>query len=117
MRESEQTRTLSKIRRLLIHELENSAKYHEAGRFEKLGETFFEIDRLVWCVKPKDVRERTIEYHAYYVLDSWIHASEHDWTIYETVGRDDWPGLALKMKEVLENRREYHRDEYQGILP
>ena len=117
MKDSERTRALAQLREVLIHELEQSVKHHMAGRYDEVGETFYQIDELVWSIKPKGIREETIEYQAYCVLDAWIHASDHDWLIYDSVKKDDWPRLGLRMKEVLENRREYRKDEYEGILP
>lgn len=117
MPDSKQAKTLAQARRLLIDELERSASYHEAGRYEELGATFDEIDRLIWSIKPKQVRSQSLEYLAYCLLDSWMDSSNHDWLQYESVDESDWPVLARRMKEVLEGRRDIQVKEYKGILP
>ena len=117
MQDSQQAETLAQTRRLLIDELERSAAYHEAGQYEELGATFDQIDELIWSVKPKRVRNQSLEYLAYCLLDVWIDSSNHDWLHYGSVDKNHWPVLARRMKEVLKGRRDFRIGEYKGILP
>lgn len=107
---------LARARFLLIEELGQSALLHEAGRYDDLGAKFDEIDGLLWSVKPRKVREMSLEYSAYCFLGSWLDASNHDWFFNEPVSEGDWPSLARCMKEVLEGRRDFRPEDYRGVL-
>lgn len=107
---------LTRARRLLIDELERSAEHHEARRYGKLGSSFLEIDALVNRVLPQPNSKQSVEYEAYCFLDSWIDSSNHGWSHYEPVKQSDWPRLARRMVEVLRGRREFSREDFEGVL-
>ncbi len=90
---------------LLLGRLRRAIEAHEQGRFTAIEDGAQELPDLDACLEEDEAGYLRLSSISEF-LDRWADARNHDWAYYPGIKREDWPVLARRLYQNVEQGRD-----------
>src|SRR5512139_3889569 len=88
---------------MVLDALARCITLHEAGQYQEMSDVYDSLDQDL----PRGRGPRAYKiWIAVNFLDGWVDSSNHYWSLYDDIDRDDWPHLAKLLIDDIEAERD-----------